>query len=279
MAEEKENEKISIGAKQINNNININTINANNNSNINDSYNNIIVKKKEAHLVIAEQLQSKEQFSLQEKRSPYGVGCQLNNCHIAMMKKWNEEGDFDEEDEKVIKEAKEFIVQYYTENKLNINEMNSRIEEVVNEIKRRGTYKHTYNELSYGAKLCWRNASRCINRIQWKNLEIIDKREIKNANEMIQSIFEHLKFATNGGNIKSTMTIFPQKERGNEKKRPPRVWNSQLIRYAGYLTEDGSIVGDPSNLEFTQVCMKLGWKRKRFQISIFYRLLLNLMVN
>lgn len=32
-----------------------------------------------------------------------------------------------------------------------------------------------------------------------------------------------------------------------------RVWNSQLIRYAGYKNEDGTIMGDPANLEFTEV--------------------------
>lgn len=31
------------------------------------------------------------------------------------------------------------------------------------------------------------------------------------------------------------------------------MWNSQLIRYAGYKQEDGSILGDPSNVEFTEV--------------------------
>ena len=32
-----------------------------------------------------------------------------------------------------------------------------------------------------------------------------------------------------------------------------RVWNSQLIRYAGYKQSDGSIIGDPVNVEFTEV--------------------------
>ena len=32
-----------------------------------------------------------------------------------------------------------------------------------------------------------------------------------------------------------------------------RVWNVQLIRYAGYKQNDGSILGDPANVEFTEV--------------------------
>lgn len=31
------------------------------------------------------------------------------------------------------------------------------------------------------------------------------------------------------------------------------MWNSQLIRYAGYKQPDGSILGDPANVEFTEV--------------------------
>ena len=32
-----------------------------------------------------------------------------------------------------------------------------------------------------------------------------------------------------------------------------RVWNSQLVRYAGYKQADGTIIGDPANVEFTEV--------------------------
>jgi hypothetical protein len=31
------------------------------------------------------------------------------------------------------------------------------------------------------------------------------------------------------------------------------VWNPQLITYAGYKNPDGSITGDPQNVEFTEV--------------------------
>lgn len=32
-----------------------------------------------------------------------------------------------------------------------------------------------------------------------------------------------------------------------------RIWNSQLIRYAGYKIADGTIIGDPASVEFTEV--------------------------
>ena len=37
-----------------------------------------------------------------------------------------------------------------------------------------------------------------------------------------------------------------------------RLWNQQYISFAGYKLDDGTIVGDPANVEFTTVCEKLG---------------------
>lgn len=52
-------------------------------------------------------------------------------------------------------------------------------------------------------------------------------------------------------NIRSGITVFPQRTDG---RHDYRIWNHQLISYAGYRQSDGSIVGDPVNLEFTEVC-------------------------
>lgn len=49
---------------------------------------------------------------------------------------------------------------------------------------------------------------------------------------------------------RSAITIFPQRTDG---KHDFRVWNSQLIRYAGYKQPDGSILGDPASVELTEV--------------------------
>lgn len=51
---------------------------------------------------------------------------------------------------------------------------------------------------------------------------------------------------------RSAITIFPQRTDG---KHDFRVWNSQLIRYAGYKQPDGSTLGDPANVEFTEVSL------------------------
>lgn len=49
---------------------------------------------------------------------------------------------------------------------------------------------------------------------------------------------------------RSAITIFPPRTDG---KHDFRVWNAQLIRYAGYKQPDGSVIGDPANVEFTEV--------------------------
>lgn len=49
---------------------------------------------------------------------------------------------------------------------------------------------------------------------------------------------------------RSAITIFPQRTDG---KHDFRVWNAQLIRYAGYKQPDGTVLGDPANVELTEV--------------------------
>ena len=34
-----------------------------------------------------------------------------------------------------------------------------------------------------------------------------------------------------------------------------RVWNTQLLRYAGYRQNDGSVIGDPVSVELTEVIL------------------------
>ena len=42
-----------------------------------------------------------------------------------------------------------------------------------------------------------------------------------------------------------------------------RIWNPQIIRYAGYRQPDGSVVGDPAHVELTQVVHQLGWRGEK----------------
>ncbi|XP_017347206.1 nitric oxide synthase, inducible [Ictalurus punctatus] len=160
----------------------------------------------------------------------------------------------------LLTQAIDFINQYYKSFKtLKIDEHLARVNEVANEIDATGSYQLTPQELAFGAKQAWRNAPRCIGRIQWSNLQVFDARKCRTAKEMFQFMCSHIKFATNGGNLRSAITVFPQR---TDDQHDFRVWNSQLIRYAGYQMEDGRIIGDPSNVEFTEICVQLGWTPK-----------------
>ncbi|NXE54225.1 NOS2 protein, partial [Casuarius casuarius] len=166
----------------------------------------------------------------------------------------------------LLPQAIDFVKQYYSSFKdLKIEEHLARLETVTKEIETTGTYHLTKDELIFATKQAWRNAPRCIGRIQWSNLQVFDARDCKTAREMFEHICRHIQYATNNGNIRSAITVFPQRTDG---KHDFRVWNSQLIRYAGYQMPDGSIMGDPASVELTQLCIELGWKPKygRFDV-------------
>lgn len=82
---------------------------------------------------------------------------------------------------------------------------------------------------------------------------------------MFEALCTHIKYATNNGNIRSAITIFPQR---SEPGRDFRVWNGQFINYAGYRIDENTVLGDPNQIEFTEVCIKLGWKPKFTEFDV-----------
>lgn len=92
-----------------------------------------------------------------------------------------------------------------------------------------------------------------------------DLRHLTTAEEIFEAIVEHIQQATGGGNIQSTISIFAP-----DLPRQPgiRIWNPQLIRYAGYRQANGSIVGDPAQTELTELCQHLGWQGKGTQFDV-----------
>ncbi|XP_042876798.1 nitric oxide synthase, salivary gland-like [Penaeus japonicus] len=158
----------------------------------------------------------------------------------------------------VLAHAKTFLDQYYRDIQgYDSPDHKARWQAVSRSVTKRGTYDLTFDELVFGAKLAWRNAPRCIGRMQWKRLQVFDARHITTTKEMFEAICKHIEYATDGGNLRSTLTVFPQRASG---RRDFRVWNPQLIAYAGYRADDGTVIGDPAWAEFTQVCQELGWQ-------------------
>ncbi|RAM50077.1 MAG: nitric oxide synthase NOS, partial [Hapalosiphonaceae cyanobacterium JJU2] len=161
----------------------------------------------------------------------------------------------------VMEEAEVFLKQCYLEQGLN-EVFLPRWQEVKASIEQTGTYEQTYDELTYGARLAWRNSSRCIGRYFWQSLHVRDMRHLETEEEMFQAIIEHMKYATNEGDLRATMTVFKPDGR--------RLWNVQLLRYAGYRQPDGTILGDPANVELTEYAFKMGWSSPNPKTSFDY---------
>jgi nitric-oxide synthase len=152
-------------------------------------------------------------------------------------------------------EAREFLELMARET--GIPSLPARLAEIRSEIEREGTYQHTDAELEHGAKVAWRNSTRCIGRLHWKTLIVRDLRHLDTPAAIFDGILEHLRLATNGGRIRPMISIFPQRRPGVPGIR---IWNPQLVRYAGYRQPDGSVTGDPQHVEITEAIQALGWR-------------------
>jgi len=150
--------------------------------------------------------------------------------------------------------AERFITLFHSENRAGPPDM--RLRQVRREIETAGTYWHTPEELAFGARAAWRNSSRCIGRLYWRSLRVRDRREVAAAPDIAAESIVHLREATNGGRIRPVITVFAP----DAPDRPgPRILNSQLVRYAGYQTSDGTVTGDPANADITRLARDLGW--------------------
>lgn len=110
--------------------------------------------------------------------------------------------------EHTLAEAKHFFDQYFASLKQqNTNVHLERIRQIELELSETGTYEFTAEELLFGAKLAWRNAARCIGRIQWQKLQLFDMRTVNTAREIFDAICNHIRFATNGGNLRFACII------------------------------------------------------------------------
>lgn len=145
------------------------------------------------------------------------------------------------------------------------SQLAARLAEVYQEYRRSQTYCHTPAELAYGAKVAWRNSTNCIGRIFWQSLNVRDLRHLTTAQEIFVALVEHIELATNNGNIRPYVSIFAPQQPG---KQGIRIWNPELIRYAGYRQADGSVVGDPAHCELTEICQHLGWQGLGTQFDV-----------
>ena len=107
------------------------------------------------------------------------------------------------------------------------------------------------------ARLAWRNNHRYIGRLSWNSLELLDARDATTPDSVFEACLRHLRHAMNSARIRSTISVFRP---ADGERKGIRIWNHQLIHYAGYQAADGSILGDPQ-----QASCRL--KRKRNSID------------
>lgn len=154
-------------------------------------------------------------------------------------------------------EAIAFVRRFYRENDLPDDDAAVREREVRQSLRRTGTYTHTRDELAFGARLAWRNHARCIGRLYWKTLDVIDCRHMTEPDEMAGQLDWHLDAAFNGGKIRSLISVFAPYRPGGANVV---VESPQVLQYAGYVQADGRVVGDAKNVELTRTIVSLGWQ-------------------
>ena len=133
----------------------------------------------------------------------------------------------------------------------------SRLDEALRSLTVSGRYEQTREEIEIGAQLAWRNHARCVGRKHWRTLKLLDARHATSADEIAEACWEHLRIATNGGALRSVITVGPLPlADGREYK----ILSPQLIRYAGYRNADGTVTGDPAQVGITEAVTRMGWR-------------------
>ncbi|KAI9850997.1 MAG: hypothetical protein M1838_004689 [Thelocarpon superellum] len=119
-----------------------------------------------------------------------------------------------------------------------------------------GNWTQTPQELEFGLRRAWRNARKCIMRSHTEELKLCDLRHVNTSAGMARALIDGMVQAFNGGTIQPTVFVFPPR---TPNSRGPMIWNHQILAFAGYQTDDGSVLGDPKNVELTNSFIELGW--------------------
>lgn len=159
--------------------------------------------------------------------------------------------------EQVLEEAVEFLQTFFRECGGDRAAAEGRLRDVRRSIRKTGFYEHTPDELAFGARVAWRNHARCIGRLHWKSLEVLDCRATTQPDEIAAHMMSHMRLAAGQGRVRSVISIFSPVEGA---RLPAHIENAQIAQYAGYMNGSGESVGDPQNIEFTRIACRMGWR-------------------
>jgi nitric-oxide synthase len=155
-----------------------------------------------------------------------------------------------------VEEAVAFIRQFAAESGHSARDTEQRIRDVRRSIRTTGSYWHSADELSFGARVAWRNHARCVGRLTWKSLQVNDCRMVADCDEVVEQTLTTLRQSFSGGKLRSAITIFAP---ATATSMPATFESAQIFRYAGYMLDDGAVIGDRLNIELTNVARRLGW--------------------
>jgi nitric-oxide synthase, bacterial len=160
-------------------------------------------------------------------------------------------------------EAEEFIRLFHEET--GTRDLDRRLKEVLRQISVTGTYRHTSGELTFAVRVAWRHAARCSGRDKWRTLRVRDRRAVTDPQEVAAETIAHLREATNGGRIRSYVTVFAPDA---PQRRGTRILSPQAVRYAGYRNPGGGVTGDPASASLTDLAVHLGWEGRGGEFDI-----------
>lgn len=156
-----------------------------------------------------------------------------------------------------LEEARAFLTSYHAETGASHTAMKRRWADVKTQLSKFDWYEHTPEELAYGARVAWRNHGRCVGRLFWESLEVVDCRSTLKPDDIAARMQQHLTDANGDGRIRSIISVFAP-VRGREL--PAWIESEQLIQYACHQLPDGSVIGDRQNIEATRIAREMGWR-------------------
>ena len=107
-----------------------------------------------------------------------------------------------------LEEAVAFLNQFARATYLPDADLRARLREARTGIRRRGHYDHTTDELAFGARLAWRNHARCVGRLTWKSLRVLDRRDVADPEAIVAATVADTADAFREGRIRSSISIF-----------------------------------------------------------------------
>jgi nitric-oxide synthase, bacterial len=167
----------------------------------------------------------------------------------------------------MFQKAADFFISYGISKGQDFDSIYNRIEHAHLELDQDGSYTLTSEELVYGIRIAWREYTKLNPISQSDAIDVIDCRHISKPDEYFEKICDYLEGIVLDGNIVPLITVFPIQELNfnslsdilNSKKPLFRLYNRQLVQYAGFRRDDGGVTGDSENIDFTDFCQCLGW--------------------